>query len=116
MPEDELLRTPLNELMHKYTTNSKGPSTRNCERDFGVGLIERWRSTAKTCCNGGDSKLTCHLVQQTKHHGNGDQLLLADNVMINFKVRLAHSHNMSLLPQPLVFKLPSTAPACAQLS
>ena len=60
-------------------------SATGCDADFGVSLAKRWRGTARECCSppvrqklagaANASRLTCHLVQQTAHAGQGDQLL-----------------------------------------
>lgn len=71
-------------LMASYGA-AQGPG---CERDFGNGLVERWRGERKTFCEPkrvGDSKIECYLIRQTAHHGNGDNLCLATNARLNFK-------------------------------
>ena len=111
MDESTLRSTPLDKLMdmygpkgaHQFTNGGSGrrllrrPSGGSgCDYDFGVTLSDRWRDAAKECCapipaqsktgpasNG--TKLTCHFIQQTKHHGAGDQLLLGENVQLSFK-------------------------------
>lgn len=63
----------------------------SCAEDFGNSLINRWRSTRKTNCDPlqnslHSSRIDCYLVQQTRHHGNGDNLCVMKNVSVNLGV------------------------------
>ena len=86
---------PLDELMAQYGTAKGGGS---CDNDFGMGLINRWKTAAEPYCtanaaaatsrsssSSSSSSLTCHLIKQTKHHGYGDQLCLGRSVALSTK-------------------------------
>ena len=52
-----------------------------CAVDFGNSLVDRWRKERKPYCRSsgpsqakGASEIDCYLVQQTRHHGSGDNL------------------------------------------
>jgi hypothetical protein len=91
----------LSDMMGWYGEAKGGGS---CGGDFGNELVRRWRKTKQTYCKsngggsgsssssnegggGGDgsiqSSIDCYLVQQTRHHGNGDNLCVMHNVAIN---------------------------------
>lgn len=95
MSDEELGSTPISVLMSQYGEADGGGS---CAGDFGNELVNRWRKTKARTCGGTDADLAsvkssnpnklatsldCHLVQQTRHHGGGDQLCLYQNVMVN---------------------------------
>lgn len=104
--------SPLDQLLDMYSpakmaASEGGPdqkrrSSANCDADFGVGLVNNWRSAASTCCKPPDSsdpnatRLTCHLIRQTRHAGKGDQLLYGENVQLSFKDL---SHNDARMPK-----------------
>jgi hypothetical protein len=67
---------------------ASGVASGQCDYDFGVALADRWRNSRKECCHphaNNASTLQCHFIQQTRHHGAGDQLLLGTNVRLSFK-------------------------------
>jgi hypothetical protein len=78
MDEKTFRTMPLDKMLEMYS-NPSGKSS--CDSDFGIKLVNRWRDTATECCSPenksgkNQTKLTCHLVKQTRHHGSGDQLL-----------------------------------------
>lgn len=37
------------------------------------------------CRCAGDSRIQCHLMQQTHHHGGGDNLCVASDVSLSFR-------------------------------
>jgi hypothetical protein len=100
--------TSLDVLMEMYSPNSKVGKYQadsvsdfrkgrraDCDGDFGVSLTNRWRDSAQECCSSArstqiannrnvSSRLTCHLIRQTRHAGSGDQLLFGENVQLNF--------------------------------
>jgi hypothetical protein len=81
--ESAFRHTPIDVLMAQYGTADGGGS---CDRDFGMGLIERWRGAARRCCaarSASSSSFKCHHVQQTRHHGSGDQLCVGHNVRVD---------------------------------
>lgn len=83
LDDDAFFETPVNELMSQYGGIQGGGS---CENDFGNGLIDRWRATGQTYCaprSPSGSSIKCYLVKQTRHHGTGDQLCLASNVLLD---------------------------------
>jgi hypothetical protein len=72
----------------------------SCAGDFGNELVRRWRATRKRVCSSTDdnanvaesmapgmqtlhSQIDCHLVRQTRHHGNGDNLCVMRNVAVD---------------------------------
>lgn len=75
--------TPIDVLMAQYGTADGGGS---CDRDFGMGLVNRWRGAGQSCCterSASSSSFKCHHVQQTRHHGTGDQLCVGHNVRLD---------------------------------
>jgi EGF domain-specific O-GlcNAc transferase len=87
---DEVLRnTPFDRLMAPYGEADGGGS---CSKDFGNELVNRWRDQRKKNCNPTNqgigalhSSIDCFLVSQTRHHGNGDNLCLLENVAVDLK-------------------------------
>jgi len=106
---DEQLRHEytVSDMMSWYGEAQGGGS---CGGDFGNELVRRWRGTKQTYCksDGGgsgesnsseggqggagagagagesiQSSIDCYLVQQTRHHGNGDNLCVMHNVAVN---------------------------------
>jgi hypothetical protein len=96
MPIEEFRNTPVSELMSTYG-EAEGPA--NCPGDFGNDLVTRWRSTRREVCHpypgsdnggsGGDrsqissSSISTYLHHQTRHHGNGDNLIHFKDVSVN---------------------------------
>ena len=97
MTDEEFKNQPVSVLMKSYGEAS-GP--RNCAGDFGNSLVERWRATKKEVCSpapdmaaggSGDkqvpsvisSSIDTYLVKQTRHHGNGDNLIHFKDVSVN---------------------------------
>lgn len=88
--DDETLKaTSIDVLMADYGESDGGGS---CFQDFGNNLITRWRDTKRDYCprkaeSGNQNKLNshidCYLVHQTRHHGNGDNLCLMENVALD---------------------------------
>lgn len=87
--DDETLKnTPVDQLMADYGESDGGGS---CFQDFGNTLITRWRETkAPYCSRSGsgnaqrlNSHIDCYLVHQTRHHGNGDNLCMMQNVALD---------------------------------
>ena len=65
------------QVMMGWYAPAKGGGS--CDKDFGMPLVNRWRDARTDCCvptGGGDdaTKIECHLVHQTRHAGNGDQV------------------------------------------
>lgn len=65
----------------------------SCAEDFGNNLVMKWRATKKTFCHpkpntkaAMNTKVDCYLVHQTRHHGNGDNLCVYNNVAVNMQV------------------------------
>jgi len=87
LSDEELRNTGVDVLMSWYGESDGGGS---CAGDFGNSLVNRWRDTRKTYCAENDnspqktkSKIDCFLVEQTRHHGHGDNLCVFENVAIN---------------------------------
>eukprot|EP01036_Dinobryon_divergens_P033044 gene33044-42754_t len=81
-----LSSTPIDEMMSWYGEAKGGGS---CSKDFGNTLVNRWRREKKPYCSpaaggGSPSSVDCYLVQQTRHHGNGDNLCVMRNVQVDF--------------------------------
>ena len=103
------IHTQLSDMMGWYGEAKGGGS---CGGDFGNELVKRWRETKQTYCKSNDSgggggssssssnegaggggagggsgsvhsSIDCYLVQQTRHHGNGDNLCVMHNVAVN---------------------------------
>jgi hypothetical protein len=91
MSDDELKNTPFDQLMAPYGESQGGGS---CSQDFGNALVNRWRKTRKNNCEAPQSasdkalksKIDCFLVSQTRHHGNGDNICLLQNVAVDLKI------------------------------
>ncbi len=91
MSDEEFKNTPFDQLMAPYGEAQGGGS---CSKDFGNALIRRWRDTRKPNCksstseNSGSlhSNIDCFLVSQTRHHGNGDNICLLENVAVDLKI------------------------------
>jgi hypothetical protein len=85
MNETQFRDTPVDVLMSQYGQSGGGGT---CDGDFGMGLIERWRNSGTEYCTARSptsSSIKCHLVKQTRHHGDGDQLCVGRNVRLNLK-------------------------------
>jgi len=85
MNDSQFRETPFDAIMSQYGTSGGGGS---CDGDFGMGLIHRWRGVGKEYCaarSPTSSSLKCHLVKQTRHHGDGDQLCVGTNLRIDLK-------------------------------
>ena len=95
MTDQEFRYQPVSVLMKSYG-EAAGP--RNCAGDFGNALVERWRATKKRVCSPpadaaspganqgasvGSSSIDTYLVKQTRHHGNGDNLIHFQDVSVN---------------------------------
>src|SRR4051794_26040212 len=65
---------------------------------IGNELVKRWRSAKQNICetkivnnidnsvsynNKLKTKIDCYFIQQTRHHGTGDQLCVYNNVIVN---------------------------------
>lgn len=95
--DEELDNTTISAMMEWYEILGTDATMRTCSEDFGNVLVQRWRNEKKSYCssktveNANDdsvlaSSIDCHLVKQTRHHGNGDQLCLMKNVAVNMGV------------------------------
>lgn len=87
LSNEELENTGIDVMMSWYGESEGGGS---CANDFGNSLVNRWRQTRKPYCKESDStnlqrksKIDCFLVHQTRHHGNGDNLCVMENVAID---------------------------------
>jgi hypothetical protein len=91
LSDADLKNTPVNVMMASYG-EAEGGGT--CAKDFGNSLVETWRGKRKPNCKMTkspsetklNSKIDCFLIHQTRHHGNGDNLCLMENVAINLAV------------------------------
>ena len=89
LSEEELKTLTFDQMMEPYGEAQGGGS---CADDFGNKLVNRWRGSKKTVCqrnediSGPRSSIDCHLIKQTRHHGNGDNLCLLQNVQLDFGV------------------------------
>eukprot|EP01038_Epipyxis_sp_PR26KG_P009752 gene9752-13119_t len=92
---DDLFRsTPVSIMMLDYGESLGGGS---CSQDFGNSLINKWRARKENVCksnlnnegvlsvesNSLNSSIDCYHVFQTRHHGNGDNLCVLRNVVVN---------------------------------
>jgi hypothetical protein len=88
LSDAEFMATSIDVLMKTYGESDGGGS---CSGDFGNELVNRWRDRKASVCNQNNpiqenklnTHIDCHLVQQTRHHGGGDQLCVLSNVMVN---------------------------------
>ena len=86
MDERTFRGTPVSELMRPYGEADGGGS---CANDFGNSLVNRWRDTRSSYCKQSSprgSSVDCFLVSQTRHHGNGDNLCLMNNISLNMGI------------------------------
>ena len=93
MSDEEFKKQPVSVLMESYG-QATGP--KNCPGDFGNDLVDRWRATKKTVCKdqasgtgtpSGAPKITSssidtYLIRQTRHNGNGDNLIHYKDVSV----------------------------------
>lgn len=114
LSDDEFLSTPLDVMLSWYDAATTGAAT--CDDDFGNGLIKRWRSKKSTFCSTSDSSslltttadttvhshkklspsslssssssshITCYLIKQANHYGNGDNICVMNNVSVNMGI------------------------------
>ena len=83
MTDDSFRDTKVSELMSAYGEADGGGT---CANDFGNSLVKRWRNTRKKYCaerSNSKARIDCYLVQQTRHHGGGDNLCVMHNVSVN---------------------------------
>lgn len=80
MDDEEFLSTPVDLMLEHYARGGQPM----CDHDFGKQLVDRWRDAATPCCSGGSSTFTCRAIKQTRHAGAGDQLMVGENVRLNF--------------------------------
>lgn len=92
MPLEDFRGTPVSQLMSHYG-EAEGPQ--NCPGDFGNQLVAKWKATKKEVCRGtpgssagGGSAITSstidtYLIHQTRHHGDGDNLIHYKDVSVN---------------------------------
>ena len=88
LSDDAFQSTPVDQQMGWYGQADGGGS---CSDDFGNNLIDRWRSTNLSYCDKSSdsdmaSTIDCHLLHQTRHHGNGDQLCHMRNVAVDLSL------------------------------
>lgn len=76
------------DVMMSWYGQADGGGT--CAKDFGNELVSRWRAKKTSFCQSFaragkplDSSIDCYFVQQTRHHGYGDNLCLMRNVAVN---------------------------------
>jgi hypothetical protein len=90
------MNTSVDVLMAPYGEADGGGS---CFMDFGNALPKRWRETKKQYCsptenknnnnnnnNKLNSRINCYLVHQTRHHGNGDNICVMENVALDLSL------------------------------
>lgn len=92
LSDEDFASTTVGEMMSWYGEADGGGT---CAKDFGNELAERWRQTKKANCRNGDapssittdkienSRMDCYLVQQTRHHGGGDNICHMQSVSVN---------------------------------
>jgi hypothetical protein len=90
MDEKTFRNTKINDMMGSYGESNGGGS---CSGDFGNELVKRWRNTRRNFCKRKEtipitsiSSIDCFLVFQTRHHGNGDNLCLMNNISMHMGI------------------------------
>lgn len=87
LSDEEFYSTSFDKMMASYGESDGGGS---CNSDFGNELVNRWRQTKTEYCSKSGSKskssITCYLVKQTRHHGNGDNLCVLEDVSVNMGI------------------------------
>jgi hypothetical protein len=80
----------VSEMIERYGEADGGGS---CANDFGNSLVQRWRDKRKSYCARNSridaqtaSNIDCFLVRQTRHHGNGDNLCVMENVKMDMSI------------------------------
>lgn len=94
--EQDFLTTKISTMMSWYGESQGGGS---CSSDFGNSLVSRWRQRREDVCSSSkqtwnQSSMSCYLVQQTRHHGNGDNLCVMQNVGVDLKL---YGHDEEML-------------------
>ena len=87
LSDNDFYSTSFDEMMAPYGESNGGGS---CSSDFGNELVSRWRRTKTEYCGKSNSKsvssINCYLVKQTRHHGNGDNLCVLEDVSVNMGI------------------------------
>lgn len=91
MSDDDFYSTTIDVMMSSYG-EANGDGT--CSLDFGNSLVNNWRNKIETYCRKAanlqptslGSSVSCALVHQTRHHGEGDNLCVMEKVSVNLGV------------------------------